>query len=95
MGIKDFFKRLTRKHQSVGDIIRKIASDISKQDSGDDRLEFMSMIYGMIDAGEIELAIHSLRTKYDEQDCDNAEIENQLKNLEEEFGDKIKRLLNP
>lgn len=93
MGIKDVWRRLTRKHQSIEETIRQISFVFSKQISSDGRHQFMSMIEGMVCAGEFALAVHSLRTGYDEYGCNDIEIDKQLKNLEERFGDEIDKLL--
>lgn len=93
MGIKDVFKRLTRKQQPIENTVREIMCMISNQLSEKDRREFMTMIEGMICAGELALAIHSLRTEYSEHDSNEIEIDTQLKKLEEQFSEEIDKLL--
>ena len=93
MGIKHFLRYLTGKRHADREAIRGISNAISKQKSANDRHEFLSMIEGMICAGELALAVHSLRTEYDENECNDIEIDNKLKNLEKLFHEEMDKLL--
>jgi len=94
MIIKRILKRLFQTQQPVDETIRGIASAVSRQTSVDKQREFNSMIEGMLCARELALAIDSLRTGYYEFTCSDIEIDKQLKNLEEQFGEEIDNLLN-